>query len=134
MEPWNKPQRPELIYETNRIILMRVRGFMPRKSIERYLRVAIITPAGIIMIISTSLLFLIPCIHCQQEAYYCCPGKKLVIFHLDPSLSVSLFRFVMLWSPKAIVEPLCNMAPVAGAMVPRRPRPISPKLNPTTNL
>ena len=32
----------------------------------------------------------------NDKAYYCCPCKKLVTLHFIPSLSASLFRFVIL--------------------------------------
>ena len=47
MEPWNKPDRPDVIHEFITLCKVRAGGFMPRKSIDRYLGMVIINKAGL---------------------------------------------------------------------------------------
>ncbi len=47
MEPWNKPDRPDVIQEFITLCKVRAGGFMPRKSIDRYLGMVIIYNAGL---------------------------------------------------------------------------------------
>ncbi len=47
MEPWNKPDRPDVIHEFITLCKVRAGGFMPRKSIDRYLWMVTIDKAGL---------------------------------------------------------------------------------------